>query len=98
VEIAPIDILLTKVVALEAAISQLLKEKAIKEFYTTGEVAEKMNKAEFTVREWCRLGRIHAEKRTCGRGTAREWMISHSEFVRLQSYGLLSLGPKKLTR
>jgi hypothetical protein len=36
--------------------------------YTTAEVAGLLGKAEYTVREWCRHGRIRAEKRACGRG------------------------------
>lgn len=63
--------------------------EASQEFYSTSDVARILRKAEWTVREWCRLGRVEAAKRICGRGTAKEWMISHNELLRLKSHGLL---------
>lgn len=68
-----------------------LANKTEKDYYSTVEVAELLERAEFTVREWCRLGRVWAEKRKSGRGTAREWMISKEEVVRIQNEGLLPL-------
>ena len=43
------------------------------------------------MREWCRNRRIKAEKRECGRGRSREWVISHDEVKRIQNEGLLRL-------
>jgi hypothetical protein len=74
---------------IEAALNLLVKQHTIKEFYTTDEVAEILSRAPFTVREWCRLGRIRDQKRSCGRGTSQEWMISHAELQRIRSEGLL---------
>jgi len=47
---------------IEAAFNPLIQERTAKEWYTTEEMAKIVGKAEFTVREWCRNGRIHAEK------------------------------------
>jgi len=63
-----------------------------KEFYTTVEVAKILTKRPYTVREWCRLGRVHAEKALSGRGIDDEWRISHQELCRIQNEGLLPLG------
>ena len=76
---------------IESMLSALLEREQTKEFYSTREVAELLGKAEFTVREWCRLGRVLAEKRPCGRGVSKEWMISHDELRRIQNEGLLPL-------
>jgi hypothetical protein len=73
----------------EEALHQLVRERTVKEWYTTAEAAALLGKAEFTVREWCRLGRVHAEKRACGRGYAQEWIIAHAELLRIQNHGLL---------
>lgn len=70
----------------------LLEQKTIREWYGTDEFAERVGKAEFTVREWCRHGRIRAEKRRSGRGAFRSWAISHEEFLRYQREGLLPEG------
>lgn len=74
---------------IEAKLDALAEKRAVQEFYSTADVARILGKAEWTVREWCRLGRVHAEKRACGRGSSREWMVSHDELQRIQSQGLL---------
>jgi hypothetical protein len=71
-------------------IEKLLRDqKTVKEWYTTEEFAELVGKAEFTCREWARLGRIHAQKRRSGRGKHFAWVISHEELLRYQRDGLL---------
>ena len=64
-------------------------QKAQKDWYTTAEVAERLDKAEFTVREWCRLGRIGAQKRNSGRGKFMAWVVGHAELLRFEREGLL---------
>ncbi len=76
---------------IEEALRLLLQERVVRKFYSTADLAKILGKAEFTVREWCRHQRIRAEKRSCGRGNSKEWMISHEELERIQSEGLLSL-------
>ena len=60
-----------------------------RDWYTVAEVAQKLSRADFTVREWVRLGRIYASKRACGRGPTQEWIISTEEVERIQNEGLL---------
>ena len=86
-----IDQLLARFSKVESALDQLVQQKTIKDWYTTSEVAVILDKAEFTVREWCRLGRMRAEKRMSGRGAYPAWVISHQEMLRYQREGLLPL-------
>ena len=74
---------------IEALLTSLVEQRTVKEWYSTAEVATLLGKAEFTVREWCRLGRVHAEKKKCGRGPASEWIVSHAELTRVRNEGLL---------
>jgi hypothetical protein len=76
---------------IETILEILSRQRTVKEFYTTEEIATIMGKAPFTVREWCRQGRVVASKRDSGRGTFKEWIVSHDELMRLQSQGLLPL-------
>lgn len=84
-------LLLNRLNRIESTLSELLQRNTMKDFYTTGEVAKILGKAEFTVREWCRLGRVYAEKRQTGRGRTKEWMVSHQELTRIRNEGLLPL-------
>ena len=73
---------------IEQILQSIIEQRTIKDWYTTAEVARVLGKAEFTVREWCRLGRVRAEKKKCGRGVASEWIISHEELTRVRNEGL----------
>ena len=86
-----VEEILSRLERIELALEQLVSEREIKEMYSTSEVAELLGRAEFTVREWCRNGRIYAEKRLSGRGSSREWAISHEELQRIRNEGLLPL-------
>jgi transposase len=74
---------------IEAMLAALVERQAVKDWYAVDEVASRLGKAAFTVREWCRHGRIRAQKRSYKRGKSAEWMISHAELVRIQNEGLL---------
>jgi hypothetical protein len=83
------DELLTRLTKIETLLASLVEQRTVKDWYTTAEVATLLGKAEFTVREWCRLGRVRAEKKKCGRGPASEWIVSHAELTRVRNEGLL---------
>ena len=74
---------------LERIEALIVEQKAVKDWYTTEEFAALVGKAEFTVREWCRLGRVAAAKRRSGRGKHCAWVISHDELRRYRREGLL---------
>jgi hypothetical protein len=81
-----VDEKLDRIVAMLAALAE---REQVREWYTTGQVAQLLGKAEFTVREWCRTGRANAAKKSSGRGAHPSWTISHDEVLRLQREGLL---------
>jgi Helix-turn-helix domain len=80
---------LSRLEKIEESLQILIKQKTVKEWYTTAEGAEVLKRAEWTVREWCRTGRVKASKRPCGRGKSQEWIISHEELQRIKNEGLL---------
>ena len=73
---------------IEAVLRTLVNDKAVKEWYSTSEVAILVNKAEYTVREWCRQKRLLASKKPYTRGAHPEWLIGHAELVRFRNEGL----------
>jgi hypothetical protein len=83
---------------IESLLAVLVERQQVRDWYSTDEFARQVGKAEFTVREWCRLGRVRAEKRQSGRGAFPAWVISHAEFLRFQREGLLPLLPRTLSR
>jgi hypothetical protein len=68
----PIDDLTRRLDRIESALKELVRQRMVKEWYSTAEVAEMVQRTEYTVREWCRQGRIHAKKKPCGRGKGGE--------------------------
>lgn len=79
----------TRLDRIESLLAALVERETIKDYYSTDEFARLVGKAEFTVREWARLGRIKAEKRMSGRGAFASWAVSHGELLRYQREGLL---------
>ena len=76
---------------IEALLAVLVERQTVREFYTTHEFAKTIGKAEFTIREYCRLGRLRAEKRQSGRGAYPQWVLSHAELERYRRHGLLAI-------
>jgi hypothetical protein len=67
----------------------LVTRQPIKEWYTIDEFARLVGRSAFTCREWCRHGRIRAQKKQSGRGAHASWAIGHDELLRYQRDGLL---------
>ena len=74
---------------LEHQIAVLVERESPKDWYTTAEFARAVGRAEFSIRDHCRLGRLRAEKRQSGRGAHRQWVLSHAELTRYRQHGLL---------
>jgi hypothetical protein len=85
-------VILKELQELKAMLVVLVERQQVKEWYSVEEFARIVGRAEFTCREWCRLGRIRAEKRLSGRGAYPSWVISHAEMLRYQREGLVPLG------
>jgi hypothetical protein len=84
-----VDELIRRLDRIESALAELLRQRTVKAWYSTAEVAGMLDRADYTVREWCRQGRIRAKKKPCGRGKGGEWLVSHEELTRLRNEGLL---------
>jgi len=74
---------------IESMLVLLVERQTIKDFYEVEEFARLVGKSCFTCREWCRLGRIRAEKKLSGRGASARWAVPHLEWLRYQREGLL---------
>jgi hypothetical protein len=83
--------ILDRLERIEVALCTLIEQRQVQDWYDTKSAGEILGKSPYSVREWCRLGRVRAEKRPCGRGHSKEWMISHEELMRIKSEGLLPL-------
>ena len=72
-------------------LKQVITENQVpmqKEYYSVKEVAKIIDRAEFTVREYCNNKRIIAEKKDSGRGSSNEWKISYEELNHYLNHGL----------
>jgi hypothetical protein len=84
-------VILKELQELKAMLVALVERQLVREWYSIEEFARIVGRAEFTCREWCRLGRINAAKKESGRGAYAAWAISHAELLRFQREGLLPL-------
>ena len=75
----------------ETMLGVRVQRQQVREWYTVEEFSRIVGRAEFTCREWCRHGRIRAEKKGSGRGAYAAWAISHVELLRFQREGLLPI-------
>jgi hypothetical protein len=87
--------LATRLDSIEGMMAALVERQVVKDWYNTQEFARLVGKAEFTVREWCRLGRIGGEKRQSGRRAHPAWVISHEELLWYRRNGLLPLKDRR---
>ena len=91
----PAIVLVARIESIETVLAEihamLADRRPQKDWYTVREIAELLDRSEFTVREWCRLERVNASKRACGRGNSAEWIISAEELRRIQNEGLLPI-------
>jgi transposase len=76
---------LTKI---EAMLAVLVEGQQVRQWYSVEQFARIVGRSAFTCREWCRRGRILAEKKNSGRGAHASWAISHDELLRYQREGL----------
>jgi Helix-turn-helix domain len=86
-----LELLLNRLDRIEATLATLVERQTVKDCYTTEEAAKLLGLAEFTVRNYCRLGRIRGEKKGSGRGKFCAWVIPHTELERVRREGLLPL-------
>src|SRR5271156_7491 len=85
------EIILRELQEVKAMLAVLVERQQVREWYSVEEFARIVGRAEFTCREWCRHGRIRAEKKESGRGAHASWAISHEELLRYQREGLLPM-------
>jgi hypothetical protein len=80
---------------IEAMLASLVQGQQVREWYAVDEFARIVGRSEFTVREWCRRGRIQAAKKGSGRGAHSAWAVSHAELLRFQREGLRLVSRKE---
>lgn len=73
---------------IESLLAELAIGQQVREWYSVAEFARLVERSAFTCRQWCRLGRIHAEKKNSGRGAYCAWVIPHAELLRFRKEGL----------
>ena len=87
--------MLSQIIATQRRLEILLTKSYSRsqQWFSTEEVASEIGRRPFTVRQWCRLGRLQARKRVTGRGGIAEWEIPLEELERYRNHGLRELQP-----
>ncbi len=81
-------------VSIQALQAQLAVLTLPRTSYTVEEVAMIVERTAYTVREWCRHGKVNAFK--SGRyGSAQIWRITAEEVGRYKNEGLLPMDPRR---
>jgi hypothetical protein len=86
-----IQLILERIARIESLMLSIVDKQRVQSHYGTEEFAKIVKRSDFTVREWCRHGRLNAQKKRSGRGKYQSWMLSHEELLRYQRDGLLPL-------
>ncbi|HEY2739630.1 MAG TPA: helix-turn-helix domain-containing protein [Thermoanaerobaculia bacterium] len=79
------DTLLATLQELKGRLDALVVRQAS---YSTHEFAKLVGLSDWTVRNYCRLGRLRARKKRSGRGAHPEWVLDHEELERFRREGL----------
>jgi hypothetical protein len=74
---------------IESLLVSLVEKERVRQWCSVEEFARIVGRAAFTCREWCRNGRILAEKKKSWRGAHTAWAISGAEALRFEQEGLL---------
>ena len=83
--------LVERLARIEAILAALAGRRAAQEWYSTAELGRQLGRAEYTVREWCRQGRVRASRTAHARGPHPEWRVAHAEVERVRREGLLPI-------
>lgn len=78
----------------EGLLRQLVEREAVREHYSIEELAALLGRSEYTVREWCRHGRLAARKQKGGAGPHAAWVVPHDELLRYRRDGLLPIATR----
>jgi hypothetical protein len=85
-----------RIARLEAELAAFRSEEVTPQYYSVAEFAHRVGRAPYTVREWARQGRIAAHRCVSG-GPYRPWVISHTELVRYEQWGLRPIATRSST-
>lgn len=69
-------------------LNTLVSRRIVKDWYSVEEIAERVDRTPYQVREWLRMRRMKGSKRMGGRGRHKEWTVSHEELGNYLNHGL----------